>query len=103
MLTRRILGRAALASAAAAVTVAQAAGPAAAQAAGEPTWEKVRRTKTLQIAAVAGGEPYYHRELATKAWSGFCVDMAKDLATALEAEIQILESTWGNAILDLQS
>jgi polar amino acid transport system substrate-binding protein len=61
------------------------------------------RTKKLRIAAVNGGEPYYHKDLPTGKWSGFCVDMAKDLATQLEVELEILESTWGNAILDLQS
>jgi polar amino acid transport system substrate-binding protein len=67
------------------------------------TFERVRRTKKLRIAAIVGTEPYYHKDLATGQWSGFCVSMAQDLAKALEAELEIVESTWGNSVLDLQS
>jgi polar amino acid transport system substrate-binding protein len=88
-----------------AVAAATLAGPAAAQTAqeGETTFSRVRRTKKLRIAAIVGTEPYYHKDIATGQWSGFCVSMAQDLAKSLEAEIEVIESTWGNAVLDLQS
>jgi polar amino acid transport system substrate-binding protein len=69
----------------------------------EGTFALVRRTRKLRFAGVAGTEPYYHRDIATGAWTGFCVSMATDLAHALEAEPEILETTWGNAVLDLQT
>ena len=69
----------------------------------EPTFALVRRTKKLRFAAVVGTEPYYHKDIASGGWSGFCVSMATDLAHALEAEPEISETTWGNAVLDLQS
>jgi len=88
-----------------AVAAATLTGPAAAETApeGETTFSRVRRTKKLRIAAIVGTEPYYHKDIASGQWSGFCVSMAQDLAKALEAEIEIIESTWGNAVLDLQS
>jgi polar amino acid transport system substrate-binding protein len=69
----------------------------------ETTFARVRRTKTLRIAGIVGTEPYYHKDIATGAWSGFCVSMGQDLAKDLEAEMEILESTWGNMVLDLQA
>jgi polar amino acid transport system substrate-binding protein len=91
------VGAAALASAVVAPAVAQA--PAAA----ESTFARIRRTKKLRIAGIVGTEPYYHKDIASGQWSGFCVSMAQDLAKFLEAEVEIIESTWGNSVLDLQS
>ncbi len=76
---------------------------ASAQDATETTFARVRRTKKLRIAGIVGTEPYYHKDIATGAWTGFCVSMAQDLAKAMEAELEIAETTWGNAVLDLQS
>ncbi|MCA0402100.1 MAG: transporter substrate-binding domain-containing protein [Proteobacteria bacterium] len=67
------------------------------------TFDRVRSTKKLRIAGIVGTEPYYHKDIATGQWSGFCMSMARDLAKALEAEVEISETTWGNAVLDLQA
>jgi polar amino acid transport system substrate-binding protein len=88
-----------------AVAAATLAGSAAADTApeGETTFARVRRTKKLRVAAVVGTEPYYHKDISSGQWSGFCVSMAQDLAKSLEAESEFIESTWGNSVLDLQS
>ena len=91
------LGAATLAAATLAVPSAMA------QEANESTFNRIRRTHKLRIAGIIGTEPYYHRDLATNEWTGFCVSMGKDLAKSLEAEVEISETTWGNAVLDLQS
>lgn len=83
--------------------LAAAIGPAQAQEANESTFNRIRRTRKLRIAAIPGTEPYYHRDIATGAWTGFCVSMAQDLAKSMEAEVEIIESTWGTTVLDLQS
>ncbi len=77
--------------------------PAAADDAGETTFARVRRTKKLRIAGIPGTEPYYHKDIVTGAWTGFCVSMGEDLAKSMEAELEISETTWGNAVLDLQA
>ncbi|WP_298964654.1 transporter substrate-binding domain-containing protein [uncultured Methylobacterium sp.] len=69
----------------------------------EGTFARVRRTKVLRIAGIVGTEPYYRKDIVTGAWSGFCISMAQDLAKSMEAEVEILETTWGNAVLDLQA
>ncbi len=77
--------------------------PARAQDASESAFDRIRRTRKLRTAAVAGGAPYYQKDIATGQWRGFYVDMAKALATELEAELELSETTWGNAVLDLQA
>src|SRR5262249_4916089 len=68
----------------------------------EPTLERIKRTGILRIAVIVGQEPYFHKDLPTGQWSGACIDMANDIASKLNAKIEVVESTWGNQILDLQ-
>jgi polar amino acid transport system substrate-binding protein len=69
----------------------------------ESTWARIQRTKTLRIGAVAGAAPYYQKDLASGEWQGFMIDFAKSLAASLNAKLDINETTWGNAVLDLQA
>ena len=105
MISRRHLGPVVGigAAAAAAALASSASSSLAQQAAGESTFNRIRQSKKLRIAGIVGTEPYYHRDLASGAWSGFCVSMAQDLAKSLEAEVEVAETTWGNSVLDLQS
>jgi len=79
--------------------------PAAARAqdAGESTFDRVRRTRVLRIAALPGELPYFQKDLATGAWSGACISMAADIAKVFDANLAYVESTYGNSVLDLQS
>lgn len=67
------------------------------------TWDRIASSKTLRIAAVAGGAPNYQKDLATGEWGGIMIDLANNLAAKLGAKLVITETTWGNAVLDLQS
>jgi polar amino acid transport system substrate-binding protein len=100
MVSRRMVGSAA---GLALAMAASAAAPALAQPANESVFDRVRRTKKLRSAAVAGGAPYYHKDLATGQWRGFYIDLLKMLAEELEVELELTETTWGNSVLDLQS
>ena len=104
MISRRdIAGLAGLGAVTLAAAV-QVAGPAAAQTApAESTFDRIRRTRKLRIAGIVGTEPYYHRDIVSNTWTGFCVSMGQDLAKSMEAELEISETTWGNAVLDLQT
>ncbi len=86
-----------------AVGAVLAAGSAQAAETVESTFDRIRRTKTLRTGAVAGGAPYYMKDPASGQWRGFYVDIVKGLADDLEAELQIVETTWGTSVLDLQS
>jgi polar amino acid transport system substrate-binding protein len=83
--------------------IALAPTKALAQASAESTFDRVRRTKVLRIAALPGELPYFQKDLATGAWSGACISMALDIAKVFEAKLEYVESTYGNSVLDLQS
>lgn len=72
-------------------------------AAGQSTMERIAATKKLRIAVVANQEPYFKKNLSTGQWTGFCLAMARDIAAQMDVELETLESTWGNSVLDLQS
>jgi polar amino acid transport system substrate-binding protein len=97
------VGRRALASAAALLPAVAMIPAARAQTANETTFDRVRRTKVLRIAALPGELPYFQKDLATGEWSGACIDMATDIAKVFDAKLEYLESTYGNSVLDLQS
>src|SRR6185437_1523200 len=69
----------------------------------ETTFDRVRRTKVMRIAALPGELPYFSKDLATGEWSGACISMALDIAKVFDAKLEYLESTYGNSVLDLQS
>lgn len=75
--------------------VAQAVPPAS-------TLDRIKRSGVLRVAVIVGQEPYFHKDLATGKWSGACIDMANDIAAKLSAKVEVVESSWGNQILDLQ-
>jgi polar amino acid transport system substrate-binding protein len=74
-----------------------------AQTANESTFDRVRRTKTLRIAALPGELPYFQKDITSGEWSGACIDMSKDIAKVFDAQVAYVESTYGNSVLDLQS
>ena len=78
-------------------------GSAQAQTAVESTFDRVTRTKTLRIAVYPGELPYFKKDLATGEWSGAAFEMAKSVAAIWDAKLEYIESTYGNAVLDLQS
>ncbi|WP_332116298.1 transporter substrate-binding domain-containing protein [Azorhizobium caulinodans] len=103
MISRRNLATLLGAGATAAAAMGGLITPAAAQSADESTFDRIRRTKKLRIGAVAGGAPYYNKDLATGQWKGFYIDISKALADELECQLEITETTWGNSVLDLQA
>lgn len=65
--------------------------------------ERIKASGTLRIAAVADGAPYYQKSITDGSWRGFYVDVCKKLADDLSVKMTILETTWGNSVLDLQA
>jgi polar amino acid transport system substrate-binding protein len=96
------MGRRGLAGVAAMLALASA-GAARAQGSGENTFDRVRSSKVLRIAALPGELPYFVKDITTGEWSGACIDMAKDIAKVFDAKLEYVESTYGNSVLDLQS
>lgn len=75
----------------------------AAAASGEGNLARILRTKKLRMAGVAAEEPYFHKDIATGQWGGFCVEMGRDIANELGVALEIWPTTWGNSVLDLET
>jgi polar amino acid transport system substrate-binding protein len=97
-----MLNRRGLAGALGAVVVLTATG-ARAEDQTEPTIDRIRRTKTLRIAALPGEPPFFFKDITTGEWSGIAISMARDIAKPFGATLDYVESTYGNSVLDLQS
>src|SRR3974390_1462936 len=69
----------------------------------ESTIDRIKRAKALRIAALPGEAPYFNKDIASGAWSGMCIEMAKDIAGGSESRVAYVESTNGNSVLDLQA
>jgi polar amino acid transport system substrate-binding protein len=77
-----------------------AAGVMPAQAA-ETTLDRIARSGVMRIGAVPAQPPYSYRDAGSGDWAGFMIDVARDLAAEHGARIEPVESTWGNAVLDV--
>lgn len=69
----------------------------------ETTFERIRRTGVLRMAGQVGGDPYWIKDIKTGEWSGFAVEFGKDLAKELGVKLEVVESGFGQSILDLEA
>lgn len=65
--------------------------------------ERVKSSGVLRIGSIADGAPYYQKSLTGGPWRGFYIDICQKLADDLGVKLSILETTWGNSVLDLQA
>ncbi|MBV8617016.1 MAG: ABC transporter substrate-binding protein, partial [Acetobacteraceae bacterium] len=93
------VGRRTLAGGAALLPVAGLSGAARAETPAEGTLDRVRRTRTLRIAALPGELPYFQKSLATGTWSGAAIEMADSIAKLLGARLDYVEATYGTSVL----
>ncbi|MDO9525934.1 MAG: transporter substrate-binding domain-containing protein, partial [Gemmobacter sp.] len=92
-----------LASGVAIAAVALAANLGVAQAQDKSTIDQIRDRGMLRIAGILNEDPYFSKDPRTGDWRGFVVEMGKDMAAELGVELEIVESSWANSILDVQS
>jgi polar amino acid transport system substrate-binding protein len=67
------------------------------------TMAQVKQNGVLRMAGIVGQPPGFIKDLASGEWSGAYVEMGRSLAGELDVKLEIVETTWGNAVLDLQS
>jgi polar amino acid transport system substrate-binding protein len=103
MIARRDLAGLIGVGALAATAVASASRPAAAQSAGQNTFDKILSTKKLRLGAVAAGAPWFMKDQQTGKWGGQFYDIGSALAADMEVQLELVETTWGTAVLDLQA
>lgn len=95
------------------VAAAGLATQAAAQGASESTWDKIMSTKVLRIGA-ALLEPWYFKDTTNSPapggvmvdgtmWRGLGTSYGNEVAKALGAKLEVVETTWGNAVAGLQT
>ena len=69
----------------------------------ESTMDRVRRTGVLRISALPGEAPFFVKDPATGEWSGAAIDMARNIAAALNVRLAYVEGTYATSVLDLQT
>lgn len=67
------------------------------------TIEEIRERGVLRIPGILNEVPYFNKDPRTGEWQGFVIEMAKDIAKTLDVKLEVVESSWSNAILDVQS
>ncbi len=67
------------------------------------TIDDIRQRGVLRIPAILNEVPYFNKDPRTGEWQGFVIDMANDIAKTLDVKLEVVESSWANAILDVQS
>ncbi len=92
-----------LATGVAATAIAFGASLGAAQAQQKSTIDEIRDRGVLRIAGILNEDPYFSKDPRTGEWRGFVVEMGADMAAELGVELEIVESSWANSILDVQS
>lgn len=69
----------------------------------QSTVDQIRDRGVLRVAGIPTEAPYFVRDIRTGEWSGFVVEMAADMASVLGVNLEMVESSWANSILDVQS
>ncbi|WP_067273836.1 transporter substrate-binding domain-containing protein [Mitsuaria sp. 7] len=87
----------------AAATIAAGAAPLVGAQPSESTLSRVRRTGSLRLGVVPGAVPYAVKDLVSGEYQGFCIDLGRDLARHLQVDVTWVDTSWGNAILDLRT
>lgn len=91
-----------LATAALAATLAFG-GAGVAQAQDKTVVDQIRERGTLRIAGILNEDPYFSKDPRSGEWRGFVVEMGKNMAETMGVQLEVVESSWANSILDVQS
>lgn len=65
------------------------------------TFGQIRETQKLRIPGFNANQPHMWRDIDDN-WQGWLYEIGKILASDLGAELEIVETTWGNSIIELQ-
>lgn len=69
----------------------------------ETTLESIQSSGTLRIGGVTDAAPTFKKDRRSGEWDGIFIDIAEALAKDLGVKLEIITTTWGNSVLDLQS
>ncbi|MBM3598776.1 MAG: transporter substrate-binding domain-containing protein [Alphaproteobacteria bacterium] len=77
-----------------------AATPAAAQE--KSTWAAIKERGSFRVGATQA-EPWYFKDPRSNEWGGFSMHVARAIGKAMNVKVDVVETTWGNAIAALQA
>ncbi|MFH1342662.1 MAG: transporter substrate-binding domain-containing protein [Pseudomonadota bacterium] len=69
----------------------------------QSTVDEIKARGVLRIPGILNEVPYFNKDPRSGEWQGFVIDMASDIAKLLDVKLEVVESSWANAILDVQS
>lgn len=69
----------------------------------EDTIDAIRSRGVLRIPGIINEDPYFNKDPRSGEWRGFAIEMARDIANTLGVKLEVVESSWPNSILDVQS
>lgn len=69
----------------------------------QSTVDEIKSRGVLRVPGILNEVPYFNKDPRTGEWKGFVIDMASDIAKTLDVKLEVVESSWANAILDVQS
>jgi polar amino acid transport system substrate-binding protein len=67
------------------------------------TVDMIRERGVLRVPGILNEDPYFNKDPRTGEWRGFAIEMARDVAKTLGVKLEVVESSWANSILDVQS
>lgn len=65
--------------------------------------DEIRQRGTLRMAGILNEDPYFSKDPRSGEWRGFAVEMGRSIAAELGVKLEVVESSWANSILDVQS
>lgn len=68
----------------------------------QSTWEAIEERGSLRL-GVASADPWYFNDPITGEWDGLGVRLGDELASDLGVELEIVETSWANAVAAMQS
>jgi len=69
----------------------------------DSTIDQIRARGVLKIPGILNEDPYFNKDPRTGEWRGFAIEMGRDIAKTLGVKLEVVESSWANSILDVQS
>lgn len=76
--------------------------PALAAAQEKSTWQAIRERGSIRVGATQA-EPWYFKDPRSGEWGGFSILVAQEIARTMNVKLEVVETTWGNAIAALQA
>jgi polar amino acid transport system substrate-binding protein len=66
------------------------------------TWDAIKKRGSIRLGVIPS-EPWYYKDPSSNEWSGLGVALGKEIANEMGVKLDMVETTWGNAVAALQA